>query len=100
MTEAGLSGLGVEDESENVGPIVKKALFGDFGGDKADYTLGKLAGARHYTMLAGARHYTMCAYCFLLYYCSQGRLTMPHIHALIYNNDRHSIRCEEDLSTA
>ena len=50
MTEAGLSGLGVEDESENVGPIVKKALFGDFGGDKADYTLGKLAGARHYTI--------------------------------------------------
>lgn len=91
MTEAGLSGLGVEDESENVGPIVKKALFGDFGGDKADYTLGKLAGARHYTM---------CAYCFMLYYCCQGRLTMPQIHALIYNNDRHSIRCEEDLSTA
>ena len=90
MTEAGLSGLSVDDKNGNGGPIVKKALFGDFGGDKADYTLGKLAGARHYTM---------CAYCFLLYYCSQGRLTMPHIHALIYNNDRHSIRCEEDLST-
>ena len=50
MTEAGPSGLGVEDESENVGPIVKKALFGDFGGDKADYTLGKLAWATYYIL--------------------------------------------------
>lgn len=37
MAEKGLSY--VSDPSDNDG-ITKKAMFGDFGGDKADYTLG------------------------------------------------------------